>query len=101
MDRRNWPERAVERLECANCGKFAYSDTFAPPRESAEFERWVISIWEFGRVQKTKIGFYVWCSPQCEAVWKRGHESSLNYVDGWAHGHEIEMDRRRIKSGVL
>lgn len=102
MDREGWPYGAVERAECANCGKHGYSRRYAPrDRGGSAFRQWVRDIWPWGDVMQTRWGLMVWCSPECRHVWMKGRERALKHQDGWAHQHQMEMDRRIVKSGVL
>tara|TARA_R110000765_G_scaffold263135_4_gene362943 strand:- start:647 stop:967 length:321 start_codon:yes stop_codon:yes gene_type:complete len=102
-NRKGWPQYAVERAECANCGKYGYSTQYATPRgDIIAYTSWLTKEpFPLGNAQQTKLGFFVWCSELCESTWKTSRLSDVNKSDGWAHGHRIEMDKRAITSGIL
>lgn len=97
MDRRGWPEWAVERVECCNCGRMAYHGTPAPSKHSPEFLAWVTDLWAWGSAMQTKLGFMVWCSNQCRRVWEETRAKMVE--DGWLHEWQINMEQRAAKSG--
>ena len=99
-DRQGWPEWAVTRAECANCGEFGYSPKPAPPiGASHDYDRWLRTVWPAGRAQQTRIGFFIWHSRECESVWKKTRAPEIG-ESGWAHQHRILMDSRRVRSGL-
>lgn len=101
-DRQGWPQWAKTRVECASCGEYGYSEKEAPPiGATAPYEKWLISVWPMARAQHTRLGFYVWHNLQCEVVWKKTRGKDFIRQSGWAHAHGIEMDKRRLKAGVL
>ena len=102
-NRKGWPQNAVERAECANCGSYGYATRPAPPRgDITAYMAWLTKEpFRQGNAQLTKLGFFVWCSGVCEYAWKSKRRSDVDKSDGWAHEHRIEMDRRAVQSGVM
>lgn len=96
----HWPPWAVERVECANCGRHEYAWEAAPSKGESRYGTWLSEVWPDGRSQQTRLGFFVWCSARCESAWKHSRRASADYTDGWAHQHMLEMDRRKRAMGA-
>lgn len=84
------------------CGVHGYSrESFPPSGDVVAYESWLQKVWPDGRAQHTRLGFFIWHNGACERLWKQTRLRALNHgMSGWAHQHQIEMDRRRVKAGV-
>jgi hypothetical protein len=103
LERKGWPPEMVEYLECAGCGNGNYSKVPAPmPRGSVAFDRWVESVFPWGRSMQTRVGFAVWCSSKCESTWKRANAHRISVGFSPDHGHNVyrrEIESRARKTG--
>lgn len=103
LDREGWPESAVERIECANCGRQQYADTPAPGRWTYAFERWLERQSGNWRSMQTRLGFMLWCSPKCAWLWRRANAKRIKPAfshDGNAAKHARWMDEKSRVSGA-
>ena len=94
--REGWPEWAVARMECANCGKAGLHSQLAPHHTSPRFIQWVHRVWASGNAQQTRMGFKIWCSAQCEATWKRSNRRFLETVKSDGHAHQLKIRQEDI-----
>ena len=102
LERIGWPSFAVERIECATCGRMSYMETSAPSRGSHSYDSWVREAWSFARSMQTRFGFMLWCSAQCETGWMRANSRRLKYSHHAVTAenvHRREMERRAIATG--
>jgi hypothetical protein len=102
LDRIGWPHGAVERIECANCGRQHYMETRAPNRATDNYDLWINTAWSFGRSMQTRVGFVLWCSAYCEAAWKQANERRIALTHAPTTGeniHRREIERRARASG--
>jgi hypothetical protein len=79
-------------MECANCGCHGFTrdgtiETLISAKPGCDW-----------RELLTRLGRMVWCSTQCEAVWKRTRMKLARSSD--YNQHQREMETRLLRSGL-
>lgn len=82
----------MSRVECANCGTHGYTrdgklQTVRSEKPGCDWRELV-----------TRLGRMLWCSTQCEAVWKKTRMKLIHSSD--YNQHLREMENRLLKSGL-
>ena len=103
LDRKDWPMTAVERVECANCGRQQFVTTPAPGRWTYAFERWLGRLPGGWHSMQTRLGFILWCSLKCSFLWRRANAKRIKPAfshDGHAVKHVRYLDEKSRASGA-
>jgi len=100
-DRQGWPEWAVTRTECCNCGRFSYHPTPPPPQSTPAYDEWLKLQWPQAQSMLTNWGFRVWHDFMCRRQWMAMRTAEQHHGhDGWANEHRRAIDKKLLKSGL-
>ena len=98
---RSWPQWAMARVECANCGKHIYSETPAPHRSNVSYEPWLYKLWPQASTLDSRFGFMVFDKPQCRRVWIFTRAKTERIQHDQLDKHRRLMEDKLLNSGAV